>query len=50
MQYNAKAPYKVEAHWKIEEVLDGDSILICHLFTKMQKEIRLYGLDAPEVK
>ena len=35
---------------KIEEVLDGDSIIISHLFTKMQKEIRLYGLDAPEVK
>ena len=40
----------METHWKIEEVLDGDSIIICHLFTKMQKEIRLYGLDAPEVK
>ena len=50
MQYNAKAPYRVETHWKIEEVLDGDSITIRHLFTKMQKEIRLYGLDAPEVK
>jgi micrococcal nuclease len=68
MQYNAKAPYRVDlersvkrqfqiktkalwqTHWKIEEVLDGDSIIICHLFTKMQKEIRLYGLDAPEVK
>jgi micrococcal nuclease len=50
MQYKAKAPYKVETHWKIEEVLDGDSIIICHAFTKKQKEIRLYGLDAPEIK
>lgn len=50
MQYNAKAPYTVETHWQIEEVLDGDSIIICHLFTQMKKEIRLYGLDAPEVK
>ena len=50
MQYNAKAPYKVETHWKIEAVLDGDSIVICHHFTQKQKEIRLYGLDAPEVK
>ena len=50
MQYNAKAPYIVETHWQIKEVLDGDSIIICHRFTQMKKEIRLYGLDAPEVK
>ena len=50
MQYNAKAPYIVEAHWQIEEVLDGDSIIICNRFTHLKKEIRLYGLDAPEVK
>jgi micrococcal nuclease len=50
MQYKAKAPYTVETHWQIDEVLDGDSIIISHLFSKLQKEIRLYGLDAPEVK
>ena len=50
MQYNAKAPFIVETHWQIEEVLDGDSIIISHRFSKVQKEIRLYGLDAPEVK
>jgi micrococcal nuclease len=50
MQYNAKAPYTVETHWQIDEVLDGDSIIICNRFTHLKKEIRLYGLDAPEVK
>ncbi len=50
MQYNAKAPFIVETHWQIDEVLDGDSIIICNRFTQMKKEIRLYGLDAPEVK
>lgn len=50
MQYEAKAPYIVETNWQIEEVLDGDSIIICNRFTQMKKEIRLYGLDAPEVK
>ena len=50
MQYEAKAPYTVETYWQIEEVLDGDSIIISHLFSKLRKEIRLYGLDAPEVK
>ena len=50
MQYNAKAPYLVETHWQIDEVKDGDSIIISNLFTCLRKEIRLYGLDAPEVK
>ncbi len=50
MQYNAIAPNIVETHWQIDEVLDGDSIIICNRFTQMRKEIRLYGLDAPEVK
>lgn len=50
MQYNAKEPYVVETHWKIEEVLDGDSIIIRHRCTQMTKEVRLYGLDAPEIK
>ncbi|MBA4153664.1 thermonuclease family protein [Flavobacterium sp.] len=50
MQYEAKAPFIVETHWQIEEVLDGDSIIICNQFTQLKKEIRLYGLDAPEVK
>ena len=51
MQYKAKAPpFIVETNWQIEEVLDGDSIIICNRFTQMKKEIRLYGLDAPEVK
>ena len=49
MQYNAKAPLTVETHWQIEEVIDGDSIIISHLFSQLQKRIRLYGLDAPEV-
>ena len=50
MQNNVKAPCTVETHWQIEEVLDGDSIIISHQFSKQKKEIRLYGLDAPEVK
>lgn len=50
MQISVKAPCLVESHWQIEEVLDGDSIIISNQFTKMKKEIRLYGLDAPEVK
>jgi len=49
MQYKAKAPFIVGTHWQIEEVIDGDSIIISHLFSQLKKRIRLYGLDAPEV-
>ncbi len=49
MQYNAKAPYIVETHLKIDAVIDGDSIYVVQEFTRLRKEIRLYGLDAPEV-
>ena len=49
MQYKAKAPYRVETHLKIDAVIDGDSIYVVQEFTRLRKEIRLYGLDAPEV-
>ena len=30
--------------------MDGDSIKVISIFNKVEKEIRLYGLDAPETK
>lgn len=50
MQFAAKAPYIVETHLKITKVLDGDSLMVCSIFNSIEKEIRLYGIDAPEVK
>ena len=38
-----------ETFWIVEEVLDGDSLIVKQEFTKERKEVRLYGLDAPEV-
>ena len=35
--------------WIVEEVLDGDSLKVKQEFTQQRREIRLYGLDAPEV-
>ncbi len=49
MQYNAKAPTRVETHYKIDAVIDADSIYVLQEFTRLRKQIRLYGLDAPEV-
>ncbi len=50
MKYKAKAPYIVETNLKISKVIDGDSIIVKEIFGKKEKEIRLYGLDAPENK
>ena len=38
-----------ETHWIVERVLDGDTIIAKEEFGQESKEIRLYGLDAPEV-
>ena len=50
MQYNELTPVLTQTFFKIEEVLDGDSLIVEHEFSKERKEIRLYGLDAPEVR
>lgn len=50
MQNNAKTPYLIETHLTITEVMDGDSIKVCSIFNKQEKEIRLYGIDCPENK
>ena len=50
MQFDAIEPYLVETHFKIVQVLDGDSFIVQSIFSKKEKEIRLYGLDAPENK
>ena len=50
MQFDAIAPYLIETHFKIVQVLDGDSVIVQNIFSKKEKEIRLYGLDAPENK
>ena len=39
----------VQPFWIVEEVLDGDSLKVKQEFGQERREIRLYGLDAPEV-
>lgn len=46
----AYAPFLTESHLEISQVLDGDSIKVTSIFKKNEKEIRLYGIDAPEIK
>ena len=39
-----------EADLVVSRVLDGDSISVLGIYTHEEKEIRLYGLDAPETR
>ena len=48
--FSANASQIIEQHLKVSKVLDGDSIIVTSIFNKSEKEIRLYGLDAPETK
>ena len=50
MNYSANESFLVESHMRVAEILDGDSIMVENFFSKNKKEIRLYGLDAPENK
>lgn len=41
---------QIETHHIIERIIDGDSIIVKQEYGQISKEIRLYGLDAPEVR
>jgi len=50
MKYSAKEPYYVETFYKVVNIKDADSLIVKNEFTKEEKEIRLYGIDAPEIR
>ena len=50
MLYNAKAPIIEETWLIVSAIIDGDSIYVKGIFTGIEKEIRLYGIDAPETR
>lgn len=50
MQFNAKTQKLIKTHLKIENVVDGDGMIVSDIFTKEEFEIRLLGIDAPELK
>lgn len=49
MKYSAKEPYYVETFYNVIEIKDADTVLVKHIFSKEVIEIRLYGIDAPEI-
>ncbi|HBX62503.1 hypothetical protein [Empedobacter sp.] len=50
MKYSAKEPYYVETFYNVIEIKDADTVLVKHIFSKEVIEIRLYGIDAPEIR
>ena len=50
MQFNANIQKIIKTHLKIINIVDGDGLIVEDIFTKEQEEIRLLGIDAPEVK
>lgn len=50
MKYNAKEPYYVETFYNVMEIKDADTLVVKHAFSKEEKEIRLYGIDVPEIR
>ncbi|MFN3021977.1 thermonuclease family protein [Chryseobacterium sp. TY3] len=41
---------QIETHLIIERILDGDTLIVRQEFGQISQEIRLYGIDAPEVR
>ena len=50
MQFNANALGFYRHHLKVVRVVDGDGLWVQDIFTKAEEEIRLLGIDAPEIK
>jgi len=50
MQFDAKEPSFKKNLLKTVRVVDGDGIIVCDYFNKNEFEIRLLGIDAPELR
>ena len=50
MYIDAKERLNVFTHYKVSKVVDGDGIYCYNIFNKKEIEIRLLGIDAPEIK
>lgn len=40
----------LKTHYKVARVVDGDGLIAYNIFDKKEIEIRLLGIDAPEIK
>ena len=49
MQLNAKETTITKSPLKIVKFVDGDGIILEDIISKIEFEVRLYGIDAPEI-
>lgn len=49
VHYHTKGNTILKTHLKISKVVDGDGIIVSNIFNGVE-EIRLLGIDAPEIK
>jgi micrococcal nuclease len=49
MQLNAKEQTIIRTGYEVVKIVDGDGLIVRNIFTKKEEEIRLYGIDAPEI-
>lgn len=49
MQQNAKEQTITRTGFEVVKIVDGDGLIVRNIFTKKEEEIRLYGIDAPEI-
>ena len=47
---DAKELINMFSHYKVSKVVDGDGLYCYNIFNKKEIEIRLLGIDAPEIK
>jgi micrococcal nuclease len=50
MYISVKEQTIIKTHLKVAKVVDGDGIIVTNLFNKQEEEIRLLGIDAPELR
>ena len=50
MHQNAKEQKITRTGYEVVKIVDGDGLIVRNIFTKKEEEIRLYGIDAPEIK
>jgi micrococcal nuclease len=49
MQQSAKEQTTIRTGYEVVKIVDGDGLIVRNIFTKKEEEIRLYGIDAPEI-
>ena len=50
MQRSAKEQTITRSGFEVVKIVDGDGLIVRNIFNKREEEIRLYGVDAPEIK